>query len=57
LALEPLWRVVRERFGSSGALVGAALTNIQTIFKNLRNNVEVFAVNQNLLPGATQVAW
>lgn len=41
----------------SGTLSGAALTNIQTIFKNLRNNAENFAVNQNLLPGATQVPW
>lgn len=41
----------------TGTLAGAALTNIQTIFKNLRNNAETFAVNQNLLPGASQVAW
>lgn len=41
----------------SGTLAGAALTSIQTIFKNLRNNAETFAVNQNLYPGASQVAW
>lgn len=41
----------------TGTLAGAALTSIQTIFKNLRNNAETFALNQNLLPGASQVAW
>lgn len=41
----------------SGTLSGAALTSIQTLFKNLRNSTETFAVNQNLYPGATQVAW
>lgn len=41
----------------SGTLAGAALTNIQNIFKTLRNNAETFAVNQNLLPGSSQVAW
>lgn len=41
----------------SGTLAGAALTSIQNIFKNLRNSAETFAVNQNLFPGASQVAW
>jgi hypothetical protein len=41
----------------TGTLSGVALTSIQTTFKNLRNSAETLAVNQNLLPGATQVPW
>lgn len=49
------WRITGTNL--SGVLAGAALTNIQTIFKTLRNNAETFAVNQNLFPGASLVAW
>lgn len=65
-AVSPLYEVTINGFtgtwyingaGLSGTLSGAALTSIQTIFKNLRNNAETFVVNQNLFPGATLVAW
>jgi hypothetical protein len=42
--------------GTSGTLVGAALTNLQATVKGWRNAAETFAVNQNVLPGS-QVAW
>jgi hypothetical protein len=41
----------------TGTLAGATLTNVQTIFLNLRNTTETFAVNQNLFPSATAPAW
>ncbi len=41
----------------TGTISGVVLANINTTFKNLRNTTENFAVNQNLFPGATQVAW
>ncbi|SRR5260221_670267 len=41
----------------TGTLLGAALTNLQTTFLNLRNTAENFAVNHNLFPSATLTAW
>ena len=50
-----VWRV--DGSALAGTLSGASLTNLQTIFLNLRNTGETFVSNQNLFPGATQVAW
>lgn len=41
----------------SGTLAGAALTNLQTTFLNLRNTGEAFVLAQNLFPSATQTNW
>jgi hypothetical protein len=43
--------------GASGTLSGAALTNVQTTLKNLRNSMETFAVNNAATDPGTQVAW
>jgi hypothetical protein len=42
--------------GQSGTLPATPLSNFQTAMRNIRNNLEVSAINTGVLPG-TQVPW
>lgn len=43
--------------GISGTLSAPALANLLTTLRGLRNSAETFAINNGIIPGATQVPW